>query len=137
MDRTSDGGAFRRRTIVDEDSRECRAIDVARKLTSEDGLERRGSPEHIGSDACLRGHGKASLGVAWARRREDALHRARVALGERRHSIPTRGQPDGRWPRTVACVGGGAVRGRRRHHLADPPSRHPSVREYAVTRSAG
>ena len=57
MDRTSEGRAFRMLTIVDEYSRECLAIDVARKLTSEDVLERlsdlfvrRGVPEHIRSD---------------------------------------------------------------------------------------
>jgi transposase InsO family protein len=44
-------------TIVDEFTRECLAIDVAKKLTSEDVLERlsdlfvrRGVPEHIRSD---------------------------------------------------------------------------------------
>jgi transposase InsO family protein len=44
-------------TIVDEYTRECLAIDVARKLTSEDVLERlsdlfvrRGVPDHIRSD---------------------------------------------------------------------------------------
>ena len=56
-DRTSDGRAFRMLTVVDEYSRECLAIDVARKLTSEDVLERlsdlfvrRGVPDHIRSD---------------------------------------------------------------------------------------
>jgi hypothetical protein len=44
---------------------------------------RRGVPEHIRSDSWQRVHGKASTGVARARRREDALHRAWVALGER------------------------------------------------------
>jgi putative transposase len=44
-------------TLIDEFTRECLAIDVARKLTSEDVLERlsdlfiqRGVPEHIRSD---------------------------------------------------------------------------------------
>jgi transposase InsO family protein len=57
MDRTSEGRAFRMLTIVDEFTRECLAIDVARKLTSEDVLERlselfvcRGAPDHIRSD---------------------------------------------------------------------------------------
>ena len=40
MDRTADGRSFRMLTIVDEYTRECLAIDVARKLTSEDVLER-------------------------------------------------------------------------------------------------
>ena len=40
MDRTADGRAFRVLTIVDEFTRECLAIDVSRKLTSADVLER-------------------------------------------------------------------------------------------------
>ena len=39
-DRTTDGRAFRMLVIVDEHTRECLAIDLARKLTSEDLLER-------------------------------------------------------------------------------------------------
>jgi len=57
MDRTSDGRAFRMLTLIDEHSRECLAIDVARKLTSEDVLERlsdlfvrRGVPSYLRSD---------------------------------------------------------------------------------------
>ncbi len=56
-DRTSDGRAFRMLTIVDEHTRECLAIDVARKLKSEDVLERlsdlfirRGVPKYLRSD---------------------------------------------------------------------------------------
>lgn len=55
--RTHDGRAIRMLTLVDEYTRECLAIDVARRLDSEDGLERltwlfvmRGVPEHIRSD---------------------------------------------------------------------------------------
>ena len=55
--RTDDGRALRLLTLVDEYTRECLAIDVARRLTSEDVLERlawlfvtRGVPEHIRSD---------------------------------------------------------------------------------------
>jgi transposase InsO family protein len=55
--RTRDGRAFRMLTIIDEFTRECLAIDVSRRLTSEDVLERlsdlfvrRGVPEHIRSD---------------------------------------------------------------------------------------
>lgn len=54
---THDGRAFRLLTIVDEYTRECLAIDVARKLRSDDVLERlswlfatRGVPGHIRSD---------------------------------------------------------------------------------------
>ena len=57
MDRTPDGRAFRMLTIVDEFTRECLAIDVSRKLTSEDILERlsalfvrKGVPDNIRSD---------------------------------------------------------------------------------------
>jgi putative transposase len=56
-DRASDGRAFRRLTLIDEHSRECLAIDVARKLSSEDVLERlsdlfvrRGVPSYVRSD---------------------------------------------------------------------------------------
>ena len=56
-DRTADGRAIRLLVIVDEHTRECLSIDVARKLTSEDVLERlsdlfvrRGVPDHIRSD---------------------------------------------------------------------------------------
>jgi len=57
-DRTSDGRPIRMLTIVDEFTRECLAIDVAKKLTSEDVLERlsdlfvcKGVPDHIRSDS--------------------------------------------------------------------------------------
>jgi len=55
--RTHDGRSFRMLTLVDEYTRECLAIDVARRLNSDDVLERlawlfatRGVPEHIRSD---------------------------------------------------------------------------------------
>ena len=54
---THDGRPFRMLTLVDEYTRECLAIDVARRLRSDDVLERlswlfatRGVPEHIRSD---------------------------------------------------------------------------------------
>jgi putative transposase len=56
-DRTHDGRPLRILTLVDEFTRECLAIDVARKMTSEDVLERltdlficRGVPEYLRSD---------------------------------------------------------------------------------------
>ena len=56
-DRTADGRSFRMLVVVDEHTRECLSIDVARKLTSEDVLERlsdlfvrRGVPLYIRSD---------------------------------------------------------------------------------------
>jgi transposase InsO family protein len=55
--RTRDGRAFRMLTVIDEYTRECLAIDVARKLGSDDVLARlsdlfvrRGVPQHIRSD---------------------------------------------------------------------------------------
>lgn len=55
--RTSDGRPIRLLTMVDEYTRECLAIDVARQLNSEDVLERlsdlfvrRGVPQHVRSD---------------------------------------------------------------------------------------
>jgi len=55
--RTHDGRVLRLLVIVDEYTRECLAIDVARKLDSENVLERlawlfatRGVPDHIRSD---------------------------------------------------------------------------------------
>lgn len=56
-DRTHEGRPLRMLTLVDEYTRECLAIDVARRMTSEDVLERltdlfihRGVPDHIRSD---------------------------------------------------------------------------------------
>ena len=53
----SDGRAFRMPTVIDEFTRECPGIDVARALKFEDVLERlsslfmlRGVPQHIRSD---------------------------------------------------------------------------------------
>ncbi len=57
MARTHDGRTFRMLTIIDEWTRECLAIDVARHLRSDDVLHRlaelfvdRGPPDHIRSD---------------------------------------------------------------------------------------
>ena len=66
-DRTSDGRLIRMLTIVDEFTRECLAIDVAKRLTSEDVFERlsdlfvhRGVPEHIRSDSRVSSRPSAS-----------------------------------------------------------------------------
>src|SRR5262249_54828496 len=55
--RTSEGRALRLLTVIDEYSRECLAIDVARTITADDVLERLGRlfvrcgvPEHMRSD---------------------------------------------------------------------------------------
>jgi len=57
FDRTYDGRPLRILTIVDEYTRECLALDVGRRLTSEDVLQRleylfilRGAPVYIRSD---------------------------------------------------------------------------------------
>jgi transposase InsO family protein len=57
MARTADGKAFKMLTIIDEYTRECLAILVERRLTSEDVIDQlfnlfvlRGIPEHIRSD---------------------------------------------------------------------------------------
>lgn len=57
LDRTADGRPLRMLTIVDEYTRECLAIDVARRLNSQDVLAQladlcvdRAVPEHIRSD---------------------------------------------------------------------------------------
>ena len=60
-------------TVIDEFTRECLAIDVVRRLSSEDVLERlsdlfilRGVPEHIRSDSAC---------VSWRRNTSAALRR--------------------------------------------------------------
>ena len=57
FERTRDGRPLRMLTIVDEYTRECLAIDVERRLSSEDVMERltelfvqRGTPDYIRSD---------------------------------------------------------------------------------------
>lgn len=57
LDRTADGRKLRMLTVVDEYTRECLAIDVARRLSSQDVLAvladlcvRRGPPAYIRSD---------------------------------------------------------------------------------------
>ena len=92
LTRTHDGRAIRMLTIIDEYTRECLAIDVARRLTSEDVLERltdlfvrRGVPDYIRSRQRSGVHGDASAGLAGTCRGEDAVHRAGQSLGERLH----------------------------------------------------
>ena len=55
--RTHDGKVFRMQTVIDEYTRECLAIEIGRKLCSDDVLHclsalfaRHGAPEHIRSD---------------------------------------------------------------------------------------
>ena len=89
-ERTHDGRAVRLLTIVDEYTRECLAIDVARRLNSENVLERlaelfvnRGVPDHIRSDNGPEFTSRVVRG--WLERVgcEDVVHRARLAVGKR------------------------------------------------------
>jgi len=57
MARTTEGRPLRLLTVMDEFTRECLAIDVGRKITSDDVLERltelfvlRGAPAYLRSD---------------------------------------------------------------------------------------
>jgi transposase-like protein len=86
--RTHDGRKFRILTIIDEASRECLALIVARQLKHEDVLAAladlfisRGPPAHIRSDNG-RIYRQCRPAMAAADRREDALHRAGIAMGE-------------------------------------------------------
>jgi putative transposase len=88
--RTHEGVPLKMLTLVDEYTRECLAIDVARKLTSDDVLERlsrlmatRGVPEHIRSDNGPEFRATISEGVADESRREDIVHRTGQPVGER------------------------------------------------------
>ena len=89
-DRTADGRAFRMLVIVDEHTRECLAIDVARKLTSEDLLERlsdlficRGVPDYVRSDNGPEFTAHRVRDWLETRRGEDVVHRTWFTLGER------------------------------------------------------
>ena len=81
--RTRDGRAFRMLNVIDEYTRECLAIDVARRLKSDDVLERlsdlfvrRGVPEHIRSDNGPEFTAKAVRGWLGRVGVEGAVHRA-------------------------------------------------------------
>ena len=86
--RTHDGKAFRMLTVIDEFTRECHAIEVARRLRHDDVL------------ACLtalfarparsypfrqrkRVYGLRGQGLVAARRREDTVYRTRFTVGKR------------------------------------------------------
>jgi transposase InsO family protein len=87
MDRTYDGRSLRMLTLIDEYTRECLTIDVARKIKAMDVVERladlfvfRGTPEYIRSD---NGPEFVSRQVRHWQRCSDALHRTGKPLGER------------------------------------------------------
>ena len=91
-DDTADGRSFRMLTFGDEYTRECLAIDVSRKLTSEDILERLWDL-FVHSRVCLTTSAvttatsspPSGAGVARESWRVAALHRAGIPLGERLH----------------------------------------------------
>ena len=69
--RTHDGRKLRMLTLIDEHTRECLAIDVARRLNSEDVLERlsdlfvrRGVPDYI-PQATARSSQRGPCGIGW------------------------------------------------------------------------
>ena len=87
--RTHDGRAFRMLTVIDEFSRECMAIAVARHLRSDDVLQvltdlftRYGAPDYIRSDNGSEFTAKSVRAWVAAGRCEDAVHRTRVTMGE-------------------------------------------------------
>lgn len=83
QDRTEDGRAFRMLVVLDEFTRRCLAIVVARRLRSDDVLHcladlfvAHGPPEHLRSDNGPEFVAQNVRPVAWPHRRENALHRA-------------------------------------------------------------
>ena len=84
------GRALKLLTVLDEHTRECLAIVVARKIRSHDVLEvladlfvRHGPPEYLRSDNGTGVHREARAAVVGARGRRDALYRAGQPVGER------------------------------------------------------
>ena len=95
--RTHDGRALKLLTVLDEHTRECLAIVVARKIRSHDVLEvlaesvrptRASRVSEVGQRTGV--HREARAAVVWARGRRDALYRA--------------GQPRGRTATTRAST---------------------------------
>jgi putative transposase len=94
MTRTSDGRPLRLLTVMDEYTRECLAIDVGRRITSDDVLERltelfvlRGVPSYLRSDngpeftALVVREWLGRVGV------KNPVHRAWEPVGERLHRV--------------------------------------------------
>lgn len=90
QDRTADGCAYRTLNVIDEYTREALMIRVNRQLNSTDVLDAltdlfilRGPPEYIRSDKWPGIYRSKGSGLDRFCRRQDGLHRARIALGER------------------------------------------------------
>ena len=88
--RTHDGRSVRLLTVIDEYTRECLAIRAERSIKSVDVIEtlaglmlRSGVPEHIRSDNGPGVYGQGGQSLAWPGGSQHALHRARLAVGER------------------------------------------------------
>ena len=88
--RTQDGRGVRLLTVMDEYTRECLAIRAERHMRSADVTETlaelmliRGVPEHIRSDNGPEFMTRAVREWAGGRGSADALHRARLTVGER------------------------------------------------------
>ena len=88
--RTHDGRALKLLTVLDEHTRECLAIVVARKIRSHDVLEvladlyrptRASRVSEVGQRTGV--HREARAAVVGARGRRDALYRAGQPVGER------------------------------------------------------
>ena len=99
--RTRDGRAFRMLTVIDEFTRECLAIDVARGLTSRRRAGAALGPVRAAGRARAHPqrqragvHGEGGAGVAGPGRRDDAVHRAGEPVGERLHRELQRQAPD-------------------------------------------
>ena len=118
--RTHDGRALKLLTVLDEHTRECLAIVVARKIRSHDVLEvladlfvRHGPPEYLRSDNGPEVQREARAAVVGARGRRDALYRAGQPVGERLQRELQR-QAQGRAVERgdLLLVGGGGRAGR-------------------------
>ncbi len=93
-DRTSNGKPLRMLNVIDEYTRECLAIRIDRKITSNDVVEAlaelfmtRGTPAHIRSDNGPEFVAETVTIMAGKARSEDALYRTGKSMGERIHRI--------------------------------------------------
>ena len=88
-DRTDDGGKLRILSILDEYSRECLALHVARKLTAQDRIDvmkrlakERGLPHPHPQRQRERVHRPDTSGLVGPARRQDPLHRTGQPVAE-------------------------------------------------------